>query len=57
MVTAAYTVELMWEEQAWLCRGFEELTANIGHAVTGTFAPPKERTLCAQQTYPSAACT
>jgi hypothetical protein len=37
MVTAAYRAELMWIEQAWLQKGFEELTASMGHAVTGSF--------------------
>jgi len=37
MATAAYDVELMWEDQKWLVHGFFRLTGRIGEEVAGTF--------------------
>jgi hypothetical protein len=43
MFTAAYGVEATWGIQKWLLKGFDQLTAQIGRAVTGTFSTSTAR--------------
>jgi hypothetical protein len=41
MSTAAYVIEAIWEDQAWLLNRFNKLTTAIGRAVAGTFSTTK----------------
>ena len=41
MSTAAYGIEAIWEDQAWLLNGFHRLTTEIGRRVAGTFSSTK----------------
>jgi hypothetical protein len=53
MSTAAYGIEAIWEDQAWLLKGFNKLSATIGRAVAGTFSTKGEDTVRAADIWPA----